>query len=356
MHWGVASGSSIKALRIASRGKTVEDHGWTVDGSQSPAPGYAEISYTTGNADQIFAGPVWFVDCGGFTELSDNGQYDYAISEYVEYLARHARNGVEIKYALRDWPITNELLREYGRSERTHQRWSIRDHVKTLEIADDYGLSELGCEPMSVIQGVDTARYLRHLDYFADHGLLTDHVCLGSLKPLSPPEVQDVAEAVRRELPTGHTLHGLGMTYRHLRHQGVREAFDSVDTQSWNKARSRLSDEFDAIKDTWIGYLRAYEQYAEQLVEQSTTTQDGTGTQLFEFGSGKASVAGHYDSPIRECVCGTTLDPNAIRDAHDPSANTENTETMDALDTCGCRHCRRSILNLRQQHIIDEIP
>lgn len=351
MYWGVASGSSIKALRIASQGRTVTDHEWTVNGAESPAPGYAEISFATANRNQIFAGPEWFVDCGGYSELVENGVYDFEIEDYIEYIARHADDGMDIGFwAMRDWPITDELLRANGRTERTHQRWTVRDHVKSLELAEEYGLtSRSGCEPMAVIQGKDTAGYLWHLDYLRAHGLLSPHVCLGSLKKLSPSEVNDIGEAVRNALPSKHTIHGLGLTQQHLRYPGIRDVFDTIDTQSWNKATGRLPERFDAVKNTWIGYLRAYEQYADSLAAQDTRDDQGRGTQLFEFGGGKESVAGHYDDPLRECVCGTLLDPNAIKDAYDPSTTTENTDEMDALDKCGCRHCRQSVLNLAMQ-------
>lgn len=352
LYWGVSSGSSIKALRVASQGQTLTDHEWTVNGAESPAPGFAEISFATTNRNQIFEGPEWFVDCGGFSELVENGVYDFDVEDYIQYIAKHADSGIEIGYwAMRDWPITKGLLRANDRTERTHQRWTVRDHVKSLELAEEYGLtSRSGCEPMAVIQGEDMAGYLWHLDHLREHGLIqSDRVCLGALKKLSASEVKDIGEAVRDALPSKYTIHGLGLTQQHLRYPGIREVFDSIDTQAWNKGTNRLPEKFDAIKNTWIGYLRAYEQYADTITAQETRDDQGQGTRLFEFGGGKESVAGHYDDPLRECVCGTLVDPNAVRDAYDDSVTTENTEQLDALDAGGCRHCRRSMLNIALQ-------
>lgn len=362
VYWGVSSGSSIKALRIASRGERVEDHGHTIDGSKFPAPTHAEISFATQNKNALWKGPEWFIDCGGFTELSrsDDGTYSSDLSTYIEYLTQHLDDGIDIKYwALRDWPITDELLREHGRTERDHQRWTIRDHWRSLELAEESGLLDRdGVDPIAVLQGEDVAGYLWMLDHLRENGLLTDHVCLGSIKKLDHHQVQDVAEAVRDALPSKYTLHGLGITKRHLQYPGIREHFDTIDTQAWNKQTNQLSADLESVKNTWVGYIWAFRKYVEKLQQQAETTSEtrqGTGTKLFDFAGGQQSVSGHSDSPLNECVCGTTVDPNAILDYYDDSVNTENTDPLDALDMAGCRHCRRRILNLSMQ-CLDGVP
>lgn len=353
--WGVASGSSIKALRVASQDKCVTDHGVTVDGDRLPDPEFAEISYATGNRNGLWKGPNWFVDCGGFSELSqsDDGTYQSSIPEYIDYLRSHSADGIAIaRWALRDWPITDSLLREYGRSERDHQRWTVRDHCRCLEYAENTGFLDVtGAEPMAVVQGSDVPGYLWMVDLLKDHGLLTDYVCLGSIKQLPPHKVQDVAEAVRDALPARCELHGLGITKRHLQHPGIRSCFDSIDTQAWNKATSQLGSDLTDIKNTWVGYAKAYEHYLEGLIEDIDyqTGGGGRGTKLFEFGRGERSVTGNSSETIRECVCGTVIDPNAVKDMVDASIDTRNTSLEDARDRAGCRHCRRSLMNLEMR-------
>lgn len=362
VYWGVSSGSSIKALRIASNGETVEDHDHVVDGAEFPAPTHAEISFATRNKNALFPGPRWFIDCGGFTELNrtDDGTYSSDLTAYIEYLVEHLDNGIDIQYwALRDWPITKDLLRTHGRTERDHQRWTIRDHWRSLNVADEYGLlNRDGVEPIAVLQGEDTAGYLWMLDHLRDNGLLTDHVCIGSIKKMDHHQVQDVAESVRDALPSKYTLHGLGITKTHLQYAGIREHFDTIDTQAWNKQTSQLPAKLDSVKNSWIGYIWAFRQYVEKLQQQAETTTDtrkGTGTKLFDFAGGQQSVSGHASTPLNECVCGTTIDPNAILDYYDDSVNTENSDPLDALDSAGCRHCRRRILNLSIQ-CLDGVP
>lgn len=360
--WGVASGSSIKALRVASRNETVSDHGHTINGADFPTPRNAEISFATANKTGIWEGPNWFIDCGGFSELgdSDDGTYQSDLSEYIDYLLKHVNNGIDIKYwALRDWPVTKQLLREHDRTERDHQRWTIRDHHRSLELADEAGLLDKpGVNPISVLQGQDTSGYLWMLETLQQSGLLTEHVCIGSLKSLSHQQVEDVAEAVRSALPDDHTLHGLGITKAHLAHSGVREHFDTIDTQCWNHQTKRLPTTLDDVKNTWIGYLHAFQQYIEVLQEQTETvsdTQQATGTSLFEFAGGQQSVTGHTSSDLIECVCGTTIDPNAVIDFYDENVRTENTELQDALDGPGCRNCKRKLIAFQDQ-CLGDIP
>jgi hypothetical protein len=357
VYWGVASGSSIKALRVASQDKSLKEYGFTIDGANIPAPGKAEISYATGNRESLWKGPDWFVDCGGFSELTrnENGQYDSSIESYIEYLERQVANGIDIEYwALRDWPITESLLSEYDRTERDHQRWTVRDHCKTLEAASEAGLvNERGTSPMAVVQGRDTAGYLWMVDYLSDHGLLTDHVCLGSIKDLPAHKVKDVAEAVKSALPERCRLHGLGITKQHLQQPEIRECFDTIDTQAWNRQTRQLPAEFDEVRHTWIGYLEAYQQYLTKLENDISHSQRsaGHGTKLFEFGQGKKQVSGHTDSSLRQCVCGTTIDPNAIRDMMSETVATNNRSVPDARDKEGCRHCRQTLLNLQMKFL-----
>lgn len=355
MYWGVASGASVKALREACRSDSISDHDWTINLGDVPTPSRAEISYATKSRTLVFDGPEWFVDCGGYTELADSrgGTYSFDIAEYVKYIHDKLSDGIDIGYwALRDWPIDEQFLTEYGRSERTHQRWTVRDHIKSLEVATEYGLLEHGsCQPLPVIQGLDKNGYLWHLDYLNDHGLLMgDTVCVGSLKGNDIEEIKAIGSATRDALPSKYRLHGLGLTQRDLQHRGIRAVFDSTDTQSWNYGRSRLPDKYEHVKDTWIGYMRAYEAYLDTLQAQEATAS-GVRQTLADFNT-QHDQKGHYSDPLRECVCGTTIDPNAIKDAHNDAIMTENTDDHDALtDRAGCRHCRRSILNLTIQEL-----
>lgn len=362
-YWGVASGSSVKALRIASTNEVITDHGHTINGANFPTPRHIELSYATENRTSIWKGPSWFIDCGGYSELtgSDDGTYQSSLRDYIDYLLKHIERGVDIQYwALRDWPVTDELLREHGRTERDHQRWTVKDHHRSLRLAHETGLIDKeGVEPICVLQGQDVAGYLFHLDLLRESGLLTDHICIGSAKSLNRWEVEDIAEAVRKELPSKHTLHGLGVTQQTLAHPGVREHFDTFDTQVWNHETNRLPDRLADVQDTWIGYLHAFEQYVDRLQSQTGTVaevQQGIGTSLFEFGRGKKSVTGHTSSSLIECACGTTFDPNAIIDSYDENVVTENTHPDDALDGPGCRHCRRKLLNFRMQCMDGDLP
>ena len=89
-YWGVASGSSRKAIEMAHLTKAVEDHDQTVDLSEYPAPPHAMISFETRN-NIPKPGPNWFVDCGGFSALDNSDRYVFekSISDYIDYLMKH---------------------------------------------------------------------------------------------------------------------------------------------------------------------------------------------------------------------------------------------------------------------------
>lgn len=358
VYWGVSSGASIKALRTATTEDTITDHDFTVDSSTYPTPSHAEISAATSNRSSLFPGPKWFIDSGGFSELhkSEDGTYSFSTEAYLDFLETQLENGIDIQYwALRDWPVTTDLLRAHSRSERCHQRWTVRDHWRCLDAAHERGLtSRDGTKPMAVLQGADTAGYLWMADHLRDQGLLTDHVCIGSLKQMSVHQVIAVAEAVRDALPSKHTLHGLGITKRHLHHPKVHDLFDSVDTTAWNRLTRRVPDRLSDVRHTWIGLLWAYATYRNQLAEQANSrpaAANNSGTQLFDFGGGRHTATGHTEQALSECICGATLDPNAVFDLFDDEVNTSGDDLEDALDSVGCRHCRHRLLTYAYQTI-----
>ncbi len=343
-YWGVASGSSRKAIEMAHRTGVVEDHDQRVDLSAYPAPPYAMISYETRN-NIPKPGPAWFVDCGAFSALqnSDRHVHEKSISEYIEYLLKHIDSGVHVeRWALRDWPYSQEILDATGRTIRDHQRWSVRDHFECLEAADELGLSgRPGAEPVPVIQGRDADDYLWHLDYIRDHGLLSvsSVVCIGSLVNRSVKEAQSIIERVRDALPAKYDIHGLGVKKSHLKNVAAVEILDSVDTTSWALSTMKRSGG-DSQTANWIDNLEAYVDYRAQLeAEFGSQGVDNTVTMgLTDFMNDPSAVIGTSEFALLECVgCGSMLDANAVVDGRDDVMITGS----------GCRHCERAQLNIQ---------
>lgn len=346
-YWGVASGSSRKAIEMAHKTETVEDHDQLVDLSAFPAPKYAMLSYETKN-NIPKQGPEWFIDCGAYSALqkSDRHVHEKPVSEYIEYLIEHIDRGVSIeRWALRDWPYSQEIMEATGRTIRDHQRWSVRDHIECLEAADELGLSgRPAAEPVPVIQGRDANDYLWHLDHMEDHGLLSRSsvVCIGSLVERSVSEVQPIIEQVRDALPSKYDLHGLGLKKSHLNNVEAVKTLDSVDSTVWSFSTMKRSGGANQTAN-WIDNLDAFVSYRNQLErvfgEQGDATTALT-TGLSQFLADPSAAIGEAGFPLMECVsCGSLIDANAFVD-------TDGDDPDKGLTGPSCRHCERKKLNV----------
>ena len=327
-YWTVASGSTRKAIRMAGRDGTVDDHGRTIDLGEYPDPEVAMVSFAT-KMNVPWAGPEWFVDSGGYSTLDATGEYDASIEDYVRYVADHERrDGVTIgRYALRDWACDPGLLRANDRSERVHQNWTIRDHVECLELADEYGVD---ADPVAVLQGHDIREYQRQVDYYRDHGLLTDHVGVGSLKGRSATETRSILTRLREDLPGRVSIHAFGLTNDLLAFPDLVSAIDTGDTAAWDSkayyaAVSNAST--GSNRYTWDRVLDAYQAYrreATALLDAHDVADDQAVaiSSLSDFGPETVESDAYV---IAKCVCGTLIDPGRPG-THGP----------------GCRHCVRS--------------
>lgn len=340
--WTVASGSSRKALRLAQKETTVECEyrDESIDLSEYSAPEIAMLSFATKN-NTPWAGPEWFIDSGGYSTLSADGSYEQSPEDYIQFIAEHEqRKGVEIgKFALRDWACEPDLLRENDRSERLHQNWTIRDHCECLRYADEYGID---AEPVAVLQGYDLRDYQHHLDYYRDHGLLTDTVGIGSVcKRTNIEEIRSIVSTLRDELPSRVSIHGFGVERELIEHQDVVNALDSVDTAAWDSKAyyNAVSNNSEGQnRYTWDNVLEAYGEYRKEVATILDDHQDvddddrsRTVVPLSQFGSMEVGAGSTH--PLIQCVCGQLIDP-------------EKPDTHDV----GCRHCERARMNINMAH------
>jgi len=340
-YWGVASGSSRRALSEAGgSGVTEHSEGRTVDRDEYPAPEYAMVSYAT-KMNEPFEGPEWMVDCGGYSVLSGHGEYETTCHEYVEWVAE--RDEQIAWWALRDWPYVEDLIDGSKTTVRDFQRQTVRDHIRCLEAADELGVD---ARPMAVLQGRDVRDYLWHVDYLREHGLLTDRVMIGSLVrgPGTTAEVRSTITQIREALPTGTELHGLGVKKQLLSDEHVVNALDSADSAAWN---SSLASEAMAAgstgnaRFTWDRVMDAYASYRDELRERfdAAAASDAhvTVTRLGQWSAAPDVDPAQY--ALYECLCGALVDPNVPRP--EPVGGK-------------CRHCRRAAVNMTNRKIEQE--
>lgn len=334
-HATVGSGSSRKAIRVASL--AAADGPDTLDPADLDAllaagvdpddithPEYAMISYARRD-NRPFEGPKWFIDSGGYSVQKKFHEYPSSIDDYIDYLAEHDDH-IE-QYALRDWVCDPTLLRDSGRDIRTHQEWSIRDHVYCLEAAEDAGIS---ADPVAVLQGHTRDEYLWSFDYLREHGLASPTLGIGSiLRPHKTSEVRAIIQGLRAEIPQKYSLHGFGISKTVLEDAETLRALDSADTTSWHSkaTHAKVADpEWADRVPAWIRTLQAYLDYRKEIDDLAapdhgrslgTSHAGDTGESsegateivtLDAFTSGGCTP--DVDEPLIECICGNLVDPN----------------------------------------------
>lgn len=329
--WTVSSGGSRKALREAERDDDVEAYGDQLALGDVRPPESCMVSFAT-LANEPWPGPEWFIDSGGYSTLMGNSEYEEPAREYLKFIREHEqRDGVTIdRYALRDWACEDEILREHGRTRRQHQEWTIRDHIGCLELAEEIGVD---ADPVSVLQGYTVPEYLEHLDYYREHGLLSDYVGIGSVcRRNAEEEIRSTILQVSEALPARCELHAFGVKKSVLQYPDVVNALDSVDSNAWDYA-VRMDAESNASTDghryTWNRILRAYQTYrgdVEALLEAVEPTDRLTVKSLADFGPEDLTEPPY---PLAECRCGNLVNPNYLDDQDGD-----------------CRHCAGLILNL----------
>lgn len=344
VYWGVASGSSHAAMRRLHE----EDHPF--------APESLFISYATHN-NQLWSGPSWFVDSGGAPEtIKANGGHPEPIEDYIEYLSdppikyRDDPEEVEIDYfALRDWPCEPEVREALDLSLDDLLDLTVRDSLRTLEMAEAAGIE---AEPVAVLQGWEPEDYLECLDRFAEVGLLTDHIGIGSICRRAPvDEIVEVAAKIKQALPDRCTLHGFGVKKNVFEDDSALYSFDTADSTAWENTiyydatsnrdsagppNGEFSDWVDWNEETgkprytgenckiaFLGYLSDLP----ALYDTEGIAEEYLGLDGFKL----------KRIPYRwkECLCGTIVDPGR----------------PDPVMGSGCRHCEMSALNFAIQRI-----
>jgi hypothetical protein len=353
--WGVASGGTHAALKRA------------VDDADLPTPDHAMVSATT-QINGIWAGPDWMVDCGGSPDsIKANGGHPLSISDYLDYLEApptrygDAADDVTLdRFALRDWPCEPAVRDILDASVDDLQRRTVDDHIRMLDALDS---RDIDADPVAVIQGWDVDDYLRHVDMMRDHGLLTDHVGIGSVcRRGSPGDIRDVVYRVRRNLPARVQVHGFGVKKSVLDAPDTLTVFDSVDSAAWEN-RLRWANK-DGIQKSppqsdlsyadwgfwdgdgnprykWENVQTCYLGYRDQIRRLTPDDADGeTVVDLADWGQVQTGLGdyggGNADGyPVLKCVCGTLIDPGR----------------PDPMPRPGCRFCERAGINIWDRHI-----
>ena len=170
-YWTVASGSTRKAIQVASSPQDVQadaltDSGYDLTPGEIPHPEFACISYARRNpTPPPSPGTKWFLDSGGFSLQNKFEEYPDTAQDYLEFVQTH-EDAIEM-YALRDWVCERELMQSLVTNVHTQQNRTIEDHHACFEAAYDL---DVDADPVAVLQGESAEDYLRQFEYYREHG------------------------------------------------------------------------------------------------------------------------------------------------------------------------------------------
>lgn len=191
----------------------------------------------------------WALDSGGYMRLRQAGTWDGIPAH--QYLADVLRYDEEIGnlswVAPQDWMCEPDVLAITGLTVLEHQRRTVANFVRLVELWAESPLGDYECAVMPVLQGdpelpVDEliASYMRCWDMYSEAGfVLADWpvVGLGSVcRQQSTEKIVHLVQALHDRDPDVR-LHGFGC--KSLGLQRVGHLLASADSQAWSFAARR---------------------------------------------------------------------------------------------------------------------
>ncbi len=234
-YYGCASGSSRKALRVMEESNVF-------------------ISYATQNNKPWSGIENLFVDSGGYPKTMKKwgGEYPTSDSDYLDYVEKYEPK----LFALRDYPCEKSLLRDLNRTVEDHQEKTLERHINLLEERNERSLKS---EPVAVLQGRSPNDYVKCIELFKDHSVLTDYIGIGTLCGRSVNDViRKVVKTVRNQLPD-KKIHAFGVKGDALEILSIYRKLDSADSLAYddnNATFPRVSGtQRKSFRDCVLSYL-----------------------------------------------------------------------------------------------------
>jgi len=316
------------------------------------------ISYATKHNGRIGTEDTHFVDCGGDPQrfINSNG-YETSHKEYLQYVLENTRRGDY--WALRDYPCTTGVLREYNSSVEQFQDKTIEAHKELLKLAPEVGIK---AQPIAALQGQSIKDYLTHIRKHLNAGTLTDKVAIGGIVKFGPHTQQQMILAIRAILPQRYEIHGYGVNLATLRMPGVLDALASTDSGNWysRDKDNAQSSPWKLTTNNQLSYDKATYEYLdhrrtlnELLIEhawymdrpEETTTSETPSlsdysnspspsektikksdepTDFFDFGT-PVDPIDHLDPEMKTIVSNFSLDDIVTQDTQTSSDTNSNT-------------------------------
>lgn len=166
----------------------------------------------------------WALDSGGYSELSQYGEWRTGVSEYVDAVARYQSWGHLQWAAPQDWMTEPWVLQKTGKPLAEHLERTVQSYLD---------LSVTGLPFIPVVQGQTIDDYHRCADMYESAGVDLSAVQTVGVGSVCRREGTKEAEAIFRELAArGMRLHGFGVKVSGLRRYA--DVMTSADSMAWS--------------------------------------------------------------------------------------------------------------------------
>ena len=163
----------------------------------------------------------FMMDSGAFAVIQKYGKYPYTPEEYAEGIEKWHP---DIAWTM-DYPCEPSAQKRGDYNPKKAQEMTIDNQIKLLD---------LNANTQMVIQGWTINDYLENIDRIKDHGLLTEHLGIGSVcRRGQNKEIARIIRAIHNNVPSWVKLHGFGVKVSVLKDTDARFYLHSVDSQSW---------------------------------------------------------------------------------------------------------------------------
>jgi hypothetical protein len=169
----------------------------------------------------------WFLDSGGFTELTKHGRWTWSAERYAELVVQlRIRIGGLDWVAPQDWMCEPHMIARTGLSVREHQERTVANGLRLRELLPTLPVRY-------VLQGYTIAEYLQCVELYRSAGIdLADEPLVGVGSVCRRQNTDEIAEVFRVLHGLGLKMHGFGVKSGGFRKYARYLA--SADSLAWS--------------------------------------------------------------------------------------------------------------------------
>lgn len=179
----------------------------------------------------------WIMDSGAFTEIATHGRYRSSVDDYAAVINRWSAQDPRLIAAVsQDYMCEPVILQKTGMTIDQHQRLTIERYDALRALVRSVYV-------MPVLQGFDTADYVRHLEDYGDRIPPGAWVGVGSVckRNTELQTIRLILAAILRCRPD-LLLHAFGLKTTALADGTIREMLHTADSMAWSFGARRRGE------------------------------------------------------------------------------------------------------------------